>query len=99
MNKYLVKIAALNYLEKEFARKVAGRLSGNTPKINQVLGTTQGVLSPRLKGVLSNAEKTKVVDVMHNNATNIMGAGKLAPYEATKGARAGARLARFQNGR
>lgn len=96
-NKYLEKIAALNPLAKAFARKVATSLSGKpATAINNVYNKTHAVISPRMSGVLSGAEKTSVVKQVGDQANKAMGSGKLYPFEATRAARAGARLARMQ---
>jgi hypothetical protein len=96
MNRYLVKIAALNPVAKMFAKKVLSGVAGDPSKINKVYGATSGVISKNLGGVLSNAEKTSVVSKMKVQADKIVGPGKLYPMEATRAARAGARLARMQ---
>lgn len=97
-NKYLEKIAALNPLAKAFARKVASGLSGKpATAVNNIYNKTHAAISPRMSGVLSNAEKTSVVSQIGDKANQVMGAGKLYPLEATRATRAGARLARMQS--
>lgn len=97
-NKYLEKIAALNPIAKEFARKVASGLSGKpATMVNNVYNKTHASLSPRLSGVLTGAEKSSVVNQVGAQANKVVGEGKLYPLEATRAARAGARLARMQN--
>lgn len=95
MNKYLEKIAALNPTAKMFARKVAAGVGGDPSKINRVYSATSGVVSPKMQGVMTSAEKTGVTTAMKGQADKLLGPGKLYPMEATRAARAGARLARF----
>lgn len=95
-NRYLEKIAALNPTAKLFAKKVAAGVSGDPSKINKVYGATSGVVSPRMKGVLTSGETKNVTLAMKGQADKLLGPGKLYPLEATRAARAGARLARFQ---
>lgn len=97
MNKYLEKIAALNPIAKQFARRVAGSVAGDASKINRVYAATSGVVSKNMKGVLSSSEKTSITNKMGEQAAKIVGPGKLYAHEATRAARAGARLARMQN--
>jgi hypothetical protein len=96
MNKYLEKIAALNPVAKVFARKVAGSVAGNPAKINSVYSATSGVVSKRMGGVLSSAEKANVGAKIKTQADKIVGTGQLYQGEAVRAARAGARLARMQ---
>ena len=97
-NKYLEKIAALNPIAKDFARKVVSSLSGKPAStINDVYNKTHATISPRLGGVLTGAEKSSVVSRIGAQADKSLGVGRLYPFEATRAARAGARLARMQN--
>lgn len=97
-NKYLEKIALLNPAAKVFARKVMSNLSGKpATAINNVYNKTHASVSPRLSGVLTGAEKSSVIGQVGAQADKALGAGKLYPFEATRAARAGARLARMQS--
>lgn len=97
-NKYLEKIAALNPLAKTFARKVASGLSGKSAtSINDIYNKTHATISPRMSGILTGSEKSSIVGKIGGQADKVMGSGKLYPLEATRAARAGARLARMQN--
>jgi len=99
-NKYLEKIAALNPVVKNFAQKVADGLSGKPmTAINNVYNKTHAAVSPRMAGVLTGSEKTSVIKQVGDQASKSL--GKMAPYpfEATRGARAGARLARMKANR
>lgn len=95
-NKYLEKIAALNPLAKQYAKKVISNLAGDTAKINKVYGATSGVLSKNMAGTLSSAEKAGVTGKIKAHADKVMGANTLYSGQAVRGARAGARLARMQ---
>lgn len=96
MNKYLEKIAALNPVAKQFATKVMNSVAGNPSKINKVYGATSGVVSKRMTGVLSSAEKNSVTTAIKGQADKTMGTGALYSGQAVKAARAGARLARMK---
>ncbi len=97
-NKYLEKIAALNPLAKTFARGVTKSLSGKPASaVNEVYNKTHAAVSPRLAGVLTGSEKASVVKKVGEQANKVVGEGKLYPFEATRAARAGARLARMQS--
>jgi hypothetical protein len=99
MNKYLEKLAALNPTAKAFATGIANKLKGNAASINSVYGKTTAAVSksPAMKGVLSDAEKMKVRTNVGAAADGAVGKGKLTPFDATRAARAGARLARMKS--
>jgi hypothetical protein len=96
-NKYLEKIAALNPTAKVFAQKVMSSMQGNPSKINNVYNATSGILSKKMKGVYTSAEKTAISGKIQGQADKIVGPGKLYSGEAVRAARAGARLARMQS--
>lgn len=96
MNQYLEKIAKLSEVGKLFARKVAKGLSSKpATEINNVFNRTHGAVSPRMKGILTNQEISSTIKQVGDKANSSMGEGKLYPFEATRAARAGSRLARM----
>jgi len=94
-NKYLEKIAALNPIAKQFARKVAGSVAGDSARINNVYNATAGAVRKGMGGLTSAAEKAAVKAKMGEQAAKVVGPGKLYPHEATRAAMVGARAARM----
>lgn len=96
-NRYLEKIALLNPVAKKFALRVAGAVSGDTAKINNMYNASTAVVKKTKSLGFTAAEKTGIASKLKSEADKVVGPGKLYPFEASRAARAGARLARMKN--
>ena len=96
MNRYLEKIAVMSPAAKMFAKKVIAGVGGDSSKINSVYNAASVVVSKRMSGVYSSAEKTNITSKLKGQADKLVGPNKLYSGEAVRAARAGARLARIQ---